>query len=62
MDHFAGWSAHDTTYVINERCQQMISGEVSRKLTIPAPLQRLHVSGLVPGGTPVPPKINHRKT
>lgn len=30
-----------------------------RKLTIPAPLQRLHVSGLVPGGTPVPPIINH---
>lgn len=27
-----------------------------RNLTIPEPLQGLHVSGLVPGGTPVPPK------
>lgn len=25
-------------------------------LTMPEPLQRLQVSGLVPGGTPVPPK------
>lgn len=30
-------------------------------LTTPEPLQRLQVSGLVPGGTPVPPKRETRK-
>lgn len=30
------------------------------KLTIPDPLQRLHDSGLVPGGTPLPSAMIHR--
>lgn len=31
------------------------------RLTMPEPRQRLHVSGLVPGGTPLPPKHVERK-
>lgn len=33
-----------------------------RDPTIPEPLQGLHVSGLFPGGTPVPPEKKKKKT
>lgn len=41
---------HDTPY--NDK---NVIRFMSVKLTMPDPLQRLHDSGLVPGGTPLPP-------
>lgn len=39
-----------------------VINEISKQvLTTPEPLQRLQVSGLVPGGTPVPPKRETRE-
>lgn len=37
------------------------NGNKQRVLTTPEPLQRLQVSGLVPGGTPLPPKRETRE-
>lgn len=58
------WTALLSCLHMTVKIQEMLQktstkNHAERTLTIPAPLQRRHVSGLVPGGTPDPPKLRH---